>query len=259
MTLPELASISNFREMGGLPAADGTIRTGRLFRSAHLADVTDDDLATLVDLDIRTIVDFRNDADLAGDGGADRVPDGVEHLRLPMSDSGGRMAELRDLLTSGDEGLIDKHFGDGKALAIATEAVASMALSPELQQRYGRFLAMVAEPDRRPILWHCSAGKDRAGWAATLLGMALGVADDVLVDHYLESNKWRPWQERLDLYAERGIDVEVLKPFMIVDAAYIRRGFEAIDEQWPSRLHYLDEAMGLGPDLIAALRSDLII
>ena len=84
--------------MGGLPAAGGTIRHGMLFRSGHLAEATDEDLVVVSGLGIKTIIDFRTEADRSGDGGRDRVPDGVDHRVMEMTDTSGKGAEIRNVL-----------------------------------------------------------------------------------------------------------------------------------------------------------------
>ena len=133
-----------------------------------------------------------------------------------------------------------------------------MALEEEKQQVFARFLDLVADESRRPMLFHCSAGKDRAGWAATLVGLALGVPDDALLEHYEASNSHRPVEQRIAHYAERGIDVRPMMAFLKVDASYQRAALAAIDERWPSREAYLTEALGFGPDRIEQLRADLV-
>lgn len=252
-------TISNFREMGGLPAAGGVVRSGALFRSAHLADATDEDLHALGGLGIRTIVDFRTTVDIQGDGGADRVPDGVTHLEIPVVDTSGKSADIRKTLMSGDLDVMFELYGEGRGHQLATQGVVQMALEPEKQAVFARFLQTVAAAEQRPVLWHCSAGKDRAGWAATLLGLALGVPDDALVEHYLQSNVYRPVEERAAYFAERGVDVQLMMPFLAVHEDYIRAGLAAVDDGWSSREQYLSEALGLDPDQLAALRADLIV
>ena len=256
---PAFDDVLNFREMGGLPAADGgTVKYGRLYRSGHWSTASDADVARLGEYELATIVDFRAAVDREGDGGANRIPDGPEYLEMEMIDTSGRGHEIRATLMSGDQALIDERFGGGKAETLAREGVVQMALEREKQDVFSAFLAVVAAPDRRPVLWHCSAGKDRAGWAATLVGMALGVPDDALVEHYLESNVHRPVEERIEHYATKGLDVTPMLAFMRVDEAYIRAGLDAIDERWSSREDYLADAIGFGPERIAALRADLI-
>ncbi len=252
-------TVLNFREMGGLPAAGGRVRPGVLFRSGHWSQASDADVATLAGLGLATIVDFRADVDRRGDGGENRIPEGPDYLRMEMTDTSGRGHEIRSVLMSGDQQVIDERFGDGRAEGLARDGVVQMALEREKQDVFARFLDVVAAPERRPLLWHCSAGKDRAGWAATLVGIALGVPDDALVEHYLESNVHRPFEQRVAHYAAKGLDVTPMVPFMRVDETYIRAGFDAIDERWPSREAYLADTLGFGPDRVAALRADLIV
>lgn len=257
--LPTLASISNFRELGGLPAAGGTVAHGTLYRSAHLAGASDDDLAVLAALGIRTIVDLRTDADHTGDGGLDRVPDGVAHHRIPVVDSSGRAAEMRAVLVEGDSAAIAALYGDGRAEALAREGVVEMALDPEKTAVFTQVLEHVERDVHRPVLWHCSAGKDRAGWAATLVAMTLGVPDDALMDHYLESNRHRPVQARIDHYAALGVDASPLRAFMEVRAEYLQAALDAIDAAFPSRAAYLETVHGFDAARVDGLRAELVV
>ena len=256
---PTFDAVLNFREMGGLPAADGSrIRSGALYRSGHWSQASDDDLTTLSGYGLTTVVDFRTEVDRQGDGGDNRLPAGLDYLQLEMTDTSGRGHEIRSVLMSGDQTLIQERFGDGKAEAFATEGVVQMALEAEKQEVFARFLDVVADGGRRPLLFHCSAGKDRAGWAATLIGMALGVPDEALLDHYEASNTHRPVEQRIAHYAERGIDVRPMMAFLKVDASYQRAGLAAIDDRWSSRQAYLTEALGFGPDRVERLRAELL-
>ncbi len=252
--------VLNFREMGGLPTVDGgRVRSGRLYRSGHWSQATDDDLATLSGYGLATVVDFRTDVDRTGDGGPNRLPTELDYLRLDLIDASGRSHEIRSTLMSGDQALIDEKFGGGKAKAYAAEGVVDMALDPVKQGVFARFLDVVADDARRPVLWHCSAGKDRAGWAATLVGLALGVTEEALVEHYLASNRYRPPAARLAHFAEEhNLDLSALEPFLGVHEDYLRAGLAAVDEAWPSREAYLAEALGFGPDRVERLRADLI-
>ncbi|MEM9652027.1 MAG: tyrosine-protein phosphatase [Actinomycetota bacterium] len=252
-------SVLNFREMGGLPAAGGgAVKSGRLYRSGHWSGASDDDVTRLAEYNLATVVDFRTEIDRQGDGGPNRVPDGPAYLQLEMVDTSGLGHRIRSTLMSGDQAKVDAEFGNGRAKALAAEGVVAMALEAEKQEVFGRFLQVVADEDRRPVLWHCSAGKDRAGWAATLVGLALGVPDDALIEHYIASNIHRPVEQRLAYYAEKGIDAEIMRPFLSVDADYLRGGLAVVDERWPSREVYLSEALGFAPEQITRLRNELV-
>ena len=251
--------VLNFREMGGLPAGGrATIRHGLLYRSGHWSQATAADVDALAAYGLASIVDFRTEIDRRGDGGPNRIPTGPEYLEFEVIDSSGRGHEIRSVLMSGDQAAIEERFGNGQAEAFASEGVIEMALDEEKQRVFARFLDVVADSARRPVLFHCSAGKDRAGWAATLVGLALGVPDDALIEHYEASNIHRPVEQRLAYYAERGVDASVLRPFLRVDGSYQRAGLAAIDERWPSREAYLADALDFGPDRIEKLRADLL-
>lgn len=263
MTFPRPAGpfeeVLNFREMGGLPGADGKrIRSGQLYRSGHWSQATDADVEALAGFGLASIVDFRAAIDRQGDGGPNRLPEGPEYLQMEMTDSSGRGHEIRAALFGGDQAEIEARFGGGRAEAFARDGVIEMALDAEKREVFARFLDVVAEGRRRPVMFHCSAGKDRAGWAATLVGLALGVPDEALIEHYVASNIHRPVEQRMAHYAARGLDVSVLRPFLRVDGSYLRAGLAAIDERWPSREAYLADALGFGPDRVAQLRADLL-
>lgn len=255
-------SVQNFREMGGLPVTgDGTVRPGRLFRSGHWSQATEQDVATLASYDLAAVIDFRAEVDRDADGGPDRLPDEPEYVQLPMVDVDGVGNELRTTLMSGDQELLHERFGNGRAEQLASEFVTKMALGRPQQQVFARFLQTVltATDQDRPVLWHCSAGKDRAGWASTLIGMALGVPDDALAEHYVASNIHRPVEGRLAYYAERGVDASIMRPFLMVHERYLRDGLAAVDDGWQSRAHYLEDALGLGRDQVTLLRERLVV
>lgn len=255
-----MEGVLNFREMGGLPAAGGsTVRSGVLFRSGHWSQATEGDVVALAELHLTAVIDFRTPVDIEADGGPDRLPPGIDYMSLEMVDAEQHGVRIRRTLMSRDQALIDERYGNGQARQLSIEAVHRMATRPEKQAVFGRFLRTVVEAGGRPLLWHCSAGKDRAGWAATLLGIALGVPDEALVAHYLASNIHRPPQSRIDHYAALGIDVEVMRPLFMVHEDYIAQGLAAIDEGWPSRHRYLAQALGFDQDCVERLREALLV
>lgn len=257
-----MESVQNFREMGGLPTVDGgTVRQGRLFRSGHWSKATDGDIATLASHNLAAVIDFRADIDRVGDGGPDLLPDGPEYIQMPMADVDSVGEDLRSTLLSGDQSLVEERFGNGRAEELASQFVTNLAMNEHHQEVFGRFLSSVAEATAqdRAVMWHCSAGKDRAGWASTLVGMALGVEEDALVEHYEASNIHRPVEGRLAYYAERGLDVEIMRPFLMVHGDYLRNGLQKVDETWGSRETYLSDALGFGPEAVAQLREKLVV
>lgn len=113
-TEPELAGVRNFRDVGGLPTADGRrVRYGVLFRSGHLAHATEDDAAFLASLGLHTIFDFRNAADQKLEGPDVDLP-GVANVNLPLSDP-AEGTWFWKMVRDGDIEQLRELLGDGKA------------------------------------------------------------------------------------------------------------------------------------------------
>ena len=176
-----LEGCSNLRDLGGYRTADGgRVRTGRVFRGASLANLTDADLAQLATLGIRTVCDLRGVRE--SERAPSRLPgaDTPEMVRLPIEPRVG--ASLRDLLQREEATGEDTY-----ALLQAAYA----AYAGEHLPRYRALFALLLD-GRLPLLFHCSAGKDRTGFGAALLLTALGVPREVVMADYLATNRiWR--------------------------------------------------------------------
>lgn len=176
-----LAGCSNLRDLGGYRAHGGRrVRFGRIFRSASLARLTDADLAILAGLGLRTICDLRGERERARN--PSRLPEPPpEMVLLPVEPTVG--ASLRDLLLRGEATGED---------VLSLLAQAYTAYATEKLPQFRALLALVAEPARLPLLFHCSAGKDRTGFGAALLLAALGVEREEIMADYLATNRfWR--------------------------------------------------------------------
>ncbi|WMN01843.1 tyrosine-protein phosphatase [Rhodococcus erythropolis] len=107
-----LKTAPNFRDLGGIPVADGTVRAGALYRSATLAKLDGDDVAAVADLDVRTVYDLRTAAERAGadgaisNGNATEIPSSYRAGRLyaqAMAHHGRELPEAQRHLTEGGD------------------------------------------------------------------------------------------------------------------------------------------------------------
>ena len=112
-----------------------------------------------------------------------------------------------------------------------------------------------------PVLFHCTAGKDRTGWAAALLLHVAGVdADVVEADYLLTNERSRGTREKyLGLVAEHlGADrVATFEPTMVADTSYLAAAYAQADASFGSLDRYLREGLGLDDDALAAVRTRL--
>ena len=247
--------VANFRDMGGHTTRDGRrLARGRLLRAGHLGEATDADLARLEPFGLRRVFDFRTEADIALEG-ADRLTSGAESVRLPMPDP-ARGSDIRALMENATLDDLHDLFGDGKAERMMMESAAGLVR--ERREPYSIFLKALAEPGHVPALFHCSAGKDRAGWAGSVVLLTLGVPEDQVVEQYLLSN--RAAEEIIERNRDRGGNFfhEALEPLIGVRESYIRASFDAVDADWGSFDAYLEKGLGVTDAEREAIRENLL-
>lgn len=255
---PELAGVRNFRDVGGLPAADGRhVRRGVLFRSGHLAGATAQDAVFLSSLGLHTVFDFRNAADRKLDGPDIELP-GVRNVNIPLNDP-AEGAEFWKLVRHGDVDQLRSILADGKAGARMADSYRRIVV--ERTTEVGRVLRTVADGSV-PVLVHCAAGKDRAGVTTAVILLALGVGHEAIEEDYLKSNAaHRRYQVRRDENAGGGRSAEVLEllgPLFGARTEYLRTAFTAIEEHWGGTDRYLFEGLGLTPAARESMRARLL-
>jgi protein-tyrosine phosphatase len=249
-TLVALEGAMNLRDVGGYPVGDDlAVVRGQVFRSDHLATLTDADHIVLCAIGIATVLDLRHDAEV--DQQPSRLWSTVlHHERLPMADE---MAQQGSFV----ERVLNGHFQ-----ALTDESVVDLYL--DLLERhaavFGTVLTRIADPNRRPVLFHCTAGKDRTGLAAALLHEVLGVDREDVLDDYELSRRYRTDRRVAELrpmFEERGVDIESVMPILSAPRAALAGALHRLDEHGGAEA-YLTGAAGMHPDTIAALREQLL-
>ena len=236
-----LQGASNFRDVGGYRNADGRcVRRGQVFRSDHLAGLTPEDLARLASLGIGHSLDFRGAAEYSATPYA--IP-GVQRLALTIEPT--VIARMQALVAQG----------------IVPTTEETVALMQETYRdfvnhnagTFGRFLKHLLEQPT-PQVFHCTAGKDRTGFAAALLLSALGV-DRATIEHdYLLTNQLYKRDNRL----EGSGHPHVMKVLWQVQPEFLHAAFDAVDAQHGGMQDYLQGAIGLSPQELAELKQMLL-
>src|SRR3954469_6700466 len=172
-----LVGASNFRDLGGYPARDGrSVRWRRIFRSNHLGHLTDDDIAIVRGLGIKRAFDFRGAEERTA--AVCRMADIMVHS-LPVEPT--VVAALRAIAAGGTP------LSSADALDVMQDSYRNYVQANT--QRYRTLFAHLLE-DRAPLVIHCTAGKDRTGFACALILHALGVSADVIAEDYLLTNRF---------------------------------------------------------------------
>jgi protein-tyrosine phosphatase len=245
-TLPRIVTLeggSNFRDLGGYATADGRrIRHGLVFRSAHLGGLTDGDRRTLATLGVRTIVDLRGVSEAAETPHAiagvscDVVPAAIEPgvgLRIQAALAEGRATP--EVIA----GFMTDHYRDYPGRAASAFRILFGALSDGV---------------RRPLVFHCTAGKDRTGFAAALLLSALGVPWETVVEDYLHTNL--AWTGHIGRHTE--LEPTTRAALIEARAAYLEAAFAALREIHGGIESFLESGLGIDGAARARLRAELL-
>jgi protein-tyrosine phosphatase len=234
----DLAGASNFRDLGGYPGTDGRIvRWRQIFRSNHLGHLTEADIEMLRPLGLKSAFDFRGTEErVAATCGLAEI---AVHS-LPIEPT--VVAALRARLA------------EGFALS-STDALDVMRDSYRNYVRYNTpsFRALFAHllEDRAPLVIHCTAGKDRTGFACALILHALGVADEVIAEDYLLTNRFY----RRDPGTSSDLPDDVKQVLGSVEGSFLAAAFEAISADYGDLESYFSDGLGLGAGERAALEA----
>ncbi len=248
--------IHNFRDLGGYPTLDGrTVKWGVLYRSGTLHEASRSDLAYLQQLDLHTMVDFRSSAEKEEE--PDQLPDPTEFqaVEIPTLD-GGDNSVANEIMARIDSG----NFSDFEPESFMLEA--NRHFASRFTPQYRQFLRTVLAAEGEPVLWHCSAGKDRAGFAAAILLRILGVEADVVVQDYALSKQYALDARKRDLFLLRLFKgdeaADKLAVIMGVEPEWLQAGFDQIDADYGNFDGYVREGLGLSEEDVARLK-DLLL
>jgi protein-tyrosine phosphatase len=246
-----LQGVYNARDLGGYPTRDDRrVRWGRVYRSSALGQATDDDVAELITRGVRFICDLRSGPERVAAPNTWAGVAGIESWGLPAMESLGDSRQLLEVsLVSPEE-----------TRALMTRTYRQIPF--DQARSYAHVFARLVE-DRTPLLFHCSAGKDRSGAAAALLLDVLGVSREAILEDYLLSNRVRNRIEAAFLADPRheravGDSRRSWSPLMDADARYLAAMFEAVESQRGSVAGYFLADLGIDADGLGALRAHLL-
>ena len=250
----------NVRDIGGYRSVGGPeVFRGRLFRGDSLSQLTSSDTEQLDRLGLRTVIDFRTPGEVLL-GGNDRLPFAVEYAHLPVG--GGDLGAIYELIASGDHERQRRELGGGRAASFMVEMNRGFVADPRQREAFGAALRLLCSPGRLPLLYHCTGGKDRAGWMTAIVLTALGVPRELVLRDYLLSNDFHRtgYQKlRFDL-VKTGIvaDPELLRPVLELSATYLGAAFEETDRQFGSFGRFLGYGLEVSEAMLAGLRRALL-
>jgi protein-tyrosine phosphatase len=223
-----LRGASNFRDLGGYATADGrTLRWRQIFRSNHLGHLTEGDADVVRGLGVKHAFDFRGTEERRAAVCA--VKEIAVHS-VPIEPT--VVAALRARLQA-------RALSSADALDIMRESYRGYV---RLNTHSFRELFAHLVNDEVPVVIHCTAGKDRTGFACALILHALGVPEKTISEDYLLTNRFY----RRDPASAPDLPDEVRQAIGSVNASFLAAGFETIGERYGDLDGYFRDGLGLG-------------
>ncbi|MBJ6360038.1 tyrosine-protein phosphatase [Paenibacillus sp. GCM10012307] len=246
----DIESRANFRELGGYCTIEGkVIKRGLLFRSGELSVLNENDLELLKGLSLHYMIDLRTES---------------EQQQKPTPDVGATIISLPALGGTVNPQEMFAHLKNmGEAAnqgSLLLGAYKQFISSQEAVDAYKRFFDLLIAADGKPLLWHCTAGKDRTGFAAAILLHVLGVPYSIIKDDYLRSNQNRieankKWIAVIKQVIGDTEELQLIAEMMKVEPKYLDTAFEEAAKQYGSLDLYIEQALSLTPEKQALLKS----
>lgn len=236
--------VVNFRDIGGLKTTEGkTVKWGKIFRSDNLSTLKDNEFKKFNALNIKTVYDLRTSSEITPK--QDHLPGNVKYVAFPIiNDNGDLLSKMKSKVINGEVSEKQSH---QMMLNLYKTSVTDNILLKDLIRK-------ITDSDA-PVLYHCSAGKDRTGVITALLLSILKVDREIIINEYMLSNYYRK-QKVKSMLRKAGVatiikprlQTKVIENFMSVDRDYINAVFDVIDNQYGGTDNFIANQLGITDD-----------
>ena len=245
----DIQNIHNLRDLGGYRTQDGkSIKWRQLFRAGLLSKFDSSEIPKMKALKLQSICDFRTIAEQTNE--PDHWHDLETLNRFPLPIGEGRVDKL---------GWINlESLGTGKNHYLY-KANRSYVLREA--HRNKAFFEILLNEDNYPLLYHCTAGKDRTGFATFLLLSALGIDRETIIEDYLLTNRYMDEfaQRHLDRLSQNNeIDTDKIESIFYAKESYLEGALDAIETDYQTVENYLATALNIGEPEIKQLKRILL-
>ncbi|MEW1639360.1 tyrosine-protein phosphatase [Streptomyces sp. NPDC093801] len=242
--LIRLEGAVNFRDAGGYRTTTGQwVKMGEVYRSDALGKLTAADRAKLQRLRVKTVFDLRTQDERTKD--ADQVPDGARYV---VADVFAGSGSFQTLPKTPDEA-VNAMIGAEKAMVSGEGG----------KKAYAQVFEGIGNDRARSVLFHCTAGKDRTGWADATLLTALGVPQETVMADYLASNDYRKAANDAVLAHLPAAQAAVYKPLLDVRPEYLNAGYDEVKAKYGTFDRYLKDGLGIDARDLRELKQDLLV
>ncbi len=248
---PFVEGCPNLRDLGGYEAEDGRrVRWGLVYRSSNLSRLTEKGIEQIKRLGIKRIYDFRTKAEALKLPSRFPESPAAATVTLPIQHGEFEPTSVFDRIKKGDSDWISEEF-------MLQGYMESIERFPQV---WHRLFHDLLEPVNRPLLFHCTGGKDRTGVAAALILLALGVPTATVVADYGLSDNYNA-AVRTAIYDHLkpyGVEIAKVEPYFTAPESRLRSFLAHILTRYGTAAGYLARRAGVGPETLEGLREALL-
>ncbi|MEG0928170.1 tyrosine-protein phosphatase [Chryseobacterium sp.] len=238
----KIKKVHNFRAVSDIKNKDGrSLKEGVFYRSAHLHKLKKRSFDQIEKLGIKEIIDLRNSKEIFQK--PDHLPNAIAYKKYSaFEDEGDQLSQARKLVLKGKVNASD---ADKRMIDFYREYVTE---NPEMI----KIIITEVMDSKEPILYHCTAGKDRTGIVTALVLTILKFDKETIYNEYLLSNNFRKnlVEKRLRLanrlhFLYPKMDLKVLEKLSWVEKRYLDAAFGEIDKKYGSTDAYIQQVLGI--------------
>jgi protein-tyrosine phosphatase len=232
--LIKMERAANFRDVGGYRTETGkTVKWGKIYRSAEISRLTDEDLQEFRKRNITNVFDFRGA--LEAKAAPDKLPEGTVYtLCSAGSNNMGKdmMPNFKDLTKLPT--FLNDFYGNVDSLAIRYRPL---------------FQELLQLPANQAVLFHCTGGRDRTGIATALLLYTLGVPQHKIEEDYLASNYYLKNSNK-EMFKKMGSltddQIDMVSKALELKPMYLQTTFKSLEKRYGSLDQFFKEGLGIG-------------
>lgn len=238
----KIKKVHNFRAVGNIKNSEGrSLKEGTFYRSAHLHKLKNKSFDQLEKLGIKEIIDLRNSKEILDK--PDKLPNGITYKKYSaFEDEGDQLSQARKLVLKGKVNASD---ADKRMIDFYREYVT------ENPATIKTIINEILE-SKEPVLYHCTAGKDRTGIITALILTILKFDKETIYNEYLLSNNFRKGlvEKRMSLannlhFLYPKMDLQVLEKLSWVEKRYLDAAFDEINKKYGSTDAYIQQVLGI--------------
>lgn len=237
-----IKKVNNFRTLGSLKNTEGkTLKEGRFYRSGDLYHLKNSSFKEFEKLGIKEIIDLRNEKEISKK--PDHLPENIIYKKYSaFDDQGDQLSQAKKLVLKGKVNASD---ADKRMVDFYRDYVTE---NPETIKK---IITKILESNQ-PILYHCTAGKDRTGIVTALIMSVLKFDKETIYNNYLLSNNYRKRlvEKRLKLantlhFIYPKMDLKVLEKLSWIESNYLDAAFDEINKKYGSTDIYIQQVLGI--------------